>query len=84
MALKDYSDNEAVRSRGQDLVSTFYLPKFLFRHVLAFAVGYSKRNNYGRLFIHSSPLAFFAFCFAIRRRHRFCFVRHLLNLHQVR
>ena len=22
MALKDYSDNEAVRSRGQDLVST--------------------------------------------------------------
>ena len=25
MALKDYSDNEAVRSRGQDLVSTFTL-----------------------------------------------------------
>ena len=23
MALKDYSDNEAVRSRGQDLVSKF-------------------------------------------------------------
>ena len=27
MALKDYSDNEAVRSRGQDLVSTL-LPSF--------------------------------------------------------
>ena len=25
MSLKDYSDNEAVRSRGQDLVSTLVL-----------------------------------------------------------
>ena len=25
MSLKDYSDNEAVRSRGQDLVSTIIL-----------------------------------------------------------
>ena len=28
MALKDYSDNEAVRSRGQDVVSTSPPPHF--------------------------------------------------------
>ena len=34
MALKDYSDNEAIRSRGQDLVSTdfVYFMWFLLRH----------------------------------------------------
>ena len=48
MALKDYSDNEAVRSRGQDLVSTLvlffsYLP-VLHRH--------KTKKNFEHFFLH--------------------------------
>ena len=32
--------------------------------------------------LYSSPFAFFSFCFDIRRRRRFCFVRHRLNLNE--
>ena len=47
MALKDYSDSEAVRSRGQDLVSislSFFFSfelRLLSTHFFAFCMGFS-------------------------------------------